>query len=120
MSTCPKCQVDELQIKYGRTAANSQRYRCNLCGHRYTPNPKLAGYEEEVRLQALNLYLDGASLREVSRILDVNHQTVANWVNGYANQAPLSLPASVLEMAILDGVIPATKKRNKRIQDDHE
>ena len=120
MSTCPKCQTDELQIKYGRTAAGSQRYRCNLCGQRYTPEPKSTGYEDEIRLQALNLYLEGASLREVSRILEINHQTVANWVNGYANQVPLNLPPSVLELAILDGIIPATKTRTKRIQPEDE
>jgi transposase-like protein len=114
MSTCPKCQVKERQIKYGRTAAGSQRYRCNLCGHRYTPNAQKAGYDEEIRLQALRLYLDGVSLREVSRVLDINHQTVANWVNGYANQLPLNLPPSVLEIAILDGLVLPSNKRSKR------
>lgn len=104
MTTCPNCHSSERQIKDGRTAAGSQRYRCKLCGRRYTPDPQESGYDEEVRLQALRLYKDGVSLRGVSRILDVNHQSVANWINAYATRLPLNLPASVLEMAILDGI----------------
>lgn len=101
---CPRCQATERQIKAGFTAAGSQRYQCKQCHCRYTPEPRENGYDEEVRLQALRLYLDDLSLREISRILDVNHQTVANWINAYANQIPLNLPPSVLELAILDGV----------------
>lgn len=114
MATCPKCSKTRQQIKDGRTPAGSQRYRCKSCGCRYTPEPQPAGYDEDVRLQALRLYLDGVSLRGVSRILDVNHQSVANWINAYANQVPLNLPASVLEIAILDGIYTQPKSKKKR------
>jgi transposase-like protein len=111
---CPKCGETKRQNKDGRTKAGSQRYRCKLCGFRYTPEPKEKGYEEEIRLQALRLYLDGVSLRGVSRILEVNHQSVANWVNTYAQHIPMDLPPSVLEMAILDGIytVPDTNRDN--------
>lgn len=99
--TCPKCYQEEHQNKDGRTPAGSQRYRCKLCGCRYTPNPKESGYDEEIRLQALQLFLEGTSLRQISRQLNVNHQSVANWINDY-----ISLPESVLELAILDGIYP--------------
>jgi len=100
--SCPKCQADERQVKDGFTAAGSQRYRCRVCGCRYTPRPKEHGYDEEVRLQALTLHLEGLTLREIGRILDVNHQSVANWIEAYANQLPITLPSSILEMAELD------------------
>ena len=106
---CPKCHESERQIKDGRTHAGSQRYRCKLCGFRYTPKPKEKGYDEETRLQALRLYKDGVSLRGVSRILEVNHQSVANWINNYAQHIPMDLPPSVLEMAILDGIYAIPK-----------
>ncbi|HID51211.1 MAG TPA: IS1 family transposase [Anaerolineae bacterium] len=105
MPVCPRCHTKEFQIKDGRTPAGSQRYKCKQCGRRYTPFPKDPGYDEEVRLQALTLYLEGVSLREVARILSVNHQSVANWVNAYADDMPEELPDSVLETAVLDGLL---------------
>ena len=105
MPICTKCSNVDAQIKDGRTAAGSQRYKCKKCGHRYTPAQKEKGYDEEIRLHALTLYLEGVSLRGVARILDVNHQSVANWVNEYANEFPEDLPDSLLETALLDGVI---------------
>ena len=74
------------------------------------------GYDEEVRLQALSLYLDGLSLREISRLLSVNHQSVANWINDYATHMPPNLPPSILEIAILDGFYtPPTRPRRRKI-----
>jgi transposase-like protein len=102
MSTCPKCHASKQQNKDGRTPAGSQRYRCKLCGCRYTPNPSEHGYDEEVRLQALELHLEGLSLRQIGRILSVNHQSVANWIHSYS-QLPITLPGSVYELAELDG-----------------
>lgn len=105
MPVCPRCHAPEFQIKDGRTPAGSQRYKCKQCGRRYTPAPKDPGYDEEVRLQALTLYLEGVSLRQVARILSVNHQSVANWVNAYVDDMPEELPDSVLETAVLDGLL---------------
>ena len=111
MLSCPKCLSTETQNKDGRTAAGSQRYKCKRCGHRYTPTHKEKGYDEEIRLHALTLYLEGVSLRGVARILDVNHQSVANWVNEYANEFPEELPDSILEMALLDGIITVNPRK---------
>lgn len=102
---CPKCRAVERQIKDGYTAAASQRFRCRLCGCRYTPQPKEQGYDEEVRMQALRLHLEGLSLRAISRVLDVNHQTAANWINGYVNHLPIGIPDSILELIELDGLL---------------
>lgn len=100
---CPKCAAHENQIRHGHTAAGSQRMRCKQCGCRYTPNPQDQGYDEEMRHQALSLHLEGLSLRLIGRLLGVNHQTIANWMNGYANYLPPDLPPSILELAALDG-----------------
>ncbi len=112
MMVCPRCITGEGQNKDGRTAAGSQRYKCKKCGHRYTPIPQKKGYDEEIRLQALTLYLEGVSLRGVARILDVNHQSVANWVNTYVQEFPEELPDSILEMALLDGLITVNLRRS--------
>ncbi|MCP4420278.1 MAG: IS1 family transposase [Chloroflexi bacterium] len=100
---CPRCHAETRQIKDGRTAAGSQRFRCKLCSCRYTPHAKEQGYDEEVRHQALMLHLEGLTLREIGRLLVVHHQTVANWIHGYANYLPQDLPPSILELDALDG-----------------
>lgn len=113
---CPKCHANISQVKDGSTNAGSQRYRCKICGCRYTPEPIERGYDEEIRLQALNLHQEGVSLREIGRMLDVNHQTVANWINGYAHQMPEELPPSILDLAVLDGmyVPPYIRKKTQK------
>ncbi len=113
---CPRCQAKTQQIRAGRTPAGSQRLRCKQCGCRYTPAPKDRGYDDEVRLQALTLHLEGVSLREIGRLLEVNHQSVANWINDFANFLPPDLPPSILEIAELDGFYVPPHKRDPRRQ----
>lgn len=103
--SCPKCRRDERQIKHGFTPSGSQRYCCKLCGCRYTPVPKEPGYDEEVRLQALRLHLEGLSLRTIGRVLEINHQTAANWINAYAKHLPADIPDSILELIERDQLL---------------
>ena len=49
------------------------------------------GYEQERRQQALQMYLEGMSLRGIGRTLHIHHQSVANWIK--AHEA--TLPAQV-------------------------
>jgi transposase-like protein len=102
--SCPKCFRNTRQIKDGHTQAGSQRYRCRLCGCRYTPFPQEQGYNEEIRFEALTLYLEGMSMREVARVLEVNHQSVANWMKDYARYLPPDLPPDLIEKARLEGL----------------
>ncbi|MCA9998131.1 MAG: IS1 family transposase [Anaerolineales bacterium] len=112
---CPKCQSTDHQIKAGYTPAGSQRYRCRACGCRYTPAPKESGYDEEVRLQALSLYFEGLSLREIGRLLNVNHQSIHNWIHAYANYLPADLPPEILDLAQLDGLFYPNLPRGRRV-----
>ena len=102
--TCPRCNRQTRQARDGRTPAGSQRYRCGVCGCRYTPFPREQGYEEDVRFQALQLYLEGRTMREIGRQLDVNHQSVANWIKDYARYLPPDLPPDIAELARLEGL----------------
>lgn len=60
------------------------------------------GYDQATRDQAVRLYLEGLNLRRIARILAVNHQSVANWVNAYANQLPDAPVPERVETAELD------------------
>lgn len=111
---CPKCEQTERQVKSGRTGFGSQRYKCQDCGQRYTPEPKAQGYSDEVRLRAVQMYIDGGNLRRLARQLGVNHQSVANWVNAHAAQlpeAPLPEHVEMIEMDELHTFIERKKTK---------
>ncbi len=102
MRKCPKCESETRQHKIGFTAAGSQRYKCQECGSKYTPEPKLDGYPEELRRQAVRMYLDGLNYRRSGPLLDVDHVSVMNWVAAYAEQvdeAPVPESVDTVEMA---------------------
>lgn len=115
MSRCAYCHSTKQQIKSGLNASGSQRFRCRACDRIYTPEPSLNGYPDEVRQQAVKLYLEGMNLRRIGRILGVNHQSVTNWVNAYhdslpAAQAPVARPET-LEMDELFTFIGSKKRK---------
>lgn len=85
---CPKCQATTHQRKCGKTKAGSQQYSCKHCKAKYTPEPKERGYPDEVRIQAIRMYVDGINYRRIGRHLKVHHTTVIHWVKAFAAQLP--------------------------------
>ena len=88
MMKCPRCRESTRQHKVGFTTARSQRYECQYCQKKYTPNPKARGYPKSLRQQALKMYLEGINFRRIGRLLNVHHKSVINWVNTYAEALP--------------------------------
>ena len=88
MMKCPSCKANTRQHKIGFTIAQSQRYKCQHCDKRYTPEPKPRGYSKGLRKQALKVYIEGINFRRIGRLLGVHHQSVINWVNAYAEELP--------------------------------
>lgn len=85
---CPTCKEKTKQKKAGKNKSGSQRWRCKYCQKNYTPEPKPAGYSQEIKILALRLYVEGNSLRGIGRILRIHHQTVSNWFEQIASQLP--------------------------------
>ena len=101
---CPYCQRSERQVKAGFNDSGSQRYLCQGCQRKYTPEPNPQGYAAATRQEALRLYADGMNLRRIARTLHVSHPTVANWINAHAAKLPATppLPAAPLAVNELD------------------
>jgi len=76
------------QHQAGTNLSGTARRECQHCGRTYTPAPKQHGYDLILRRQALKLYVDGMNFRRIARHLEVNHQTVINWVNQAAARLP--------------------------------
>jgi transposase-like protein len=92
-----------------------RRYKCRACARAYTPEPLPLGYGDEVKSEAVRLYLEGTNFRRIGRVLSVNHQSVINRVNSYhaslpAARQPVARPGT-LEMDELFTSVGSTKRR---------
>ena len=88
MNTCPYCHSQEHQIKAGKNDSGSQRWKCQRCEHKYTPEPQEHGYPDAMRQQAVKMSVDGINYRRIGRLLSVDHKTVINWVKAHTDQLP--------------------------------
>ncbi len=64
---CKACNDETNPIKAGKTKAGTQKYKCKICGKVYAQNPKekiYSGYSEEIKKQAIKLYMEGNSSRQ--------------------------------------------------------
>jgi len=77
MIRCPKCQSSAC-IKDG-IIKEKQRFKCKECSYRYTVLQR--GLGNEIRRQALQLYLAGLGFRSIGRLLKCSHVTIAQWIN---------------------------------------
>jgi transposase-like protein len=73
------------------------------------------GYDPALRLQAIQLCLEGMSFRAVSRTLSVNFQSVINWFNQAHDQLPQQVEdATPTENVEIDELFTYVgKKRSK-------
>ena len=56
---CKECNDETNQIKAGKTKAGTQKYKCKICGKYYVLEGKKREYSEEIRKQAIKLYMEG-------------------------------------------------------------
>ena len=99
---CPRCETVKRQVKNGLNGSGSQKYKCSECGAVYTPEPKENRYPGETRLLAIRMYVEGSSYGLIARVLKVNPQSVANWVNQYTSKLPAAPMPNKVRKAELD------------------
>ncbi|SRR5579885_2653365 len=99
---CSSCGHNEPVIKSGLNHTTAQPYRCQQCRRYFTLAPKPHDYALSLRKQALQLYLEGTSLRAIGRFLGVHHQSVSHWIAEAANPFPTHVtdaaPAETIEL----------------------
>lgn len=76
---CPKCQ-SSAYVKDG-IIKEKQRFKCKECFYHYTVLHR--GISNNVRRQAVQLYLAGLSFRSIGKLLQCSHVTVSKWINEY-------------------------------------
>lgn len=98
MITCPRCENSESR-KDG-IVREKQRYLCKSCGYRYTVAHK--GYREDVKQQALAMYLEGLGFRSIGRLLSCSHTAAYYWIRKYGEKSSLTIAGSKIEVVEMD------------------
>lgn len=83
---CPKCKGNNI-VKSGM-AKGKQRYKCQDCVYYFSVMKEGKSIDPYFVIKALQLYIEGISLREIERILGVSHVSVMNWIRRYNIKAP--------------------------------
>lgn len=84
---CPKCSDQEAIVKSG-IVNNKQRYLCKGCSYHFTVRKVGKKIDNYYIVKAIQLYLEGLSLREIERVLGVSHSTISNWIKKYNIRKP--------------------------------
>ena len=86
---CPKCK-SEYYVKSG-IVKGRQRYQCKDCNYFFTVMKEGKNIDPYYVVKAIQLYVEGVTLREIERILGVSHVSVMNWIRQYKIQRPENL-----------------------------
>lgn len=84
---CAKCKGDQC-VKSG-VVNDRQRFKCKQCGYHFTVSKEGKSTDPYYVVKALQLYIEGVSLREIERILGISHVSVLNWVKKYSLKRPV-------------------------------
>ncbi len=82
IDSCPKCKSKNFR-KDG-IVKSKQRYLCKDCKHRFTVGQ--IGKPNDLKRNALVLYLEGLGFRSIGRYLNVSHVAVFNWIKSFGEK----------------------------------
>ena len=115
---CERCKNEKEQIKAGKTKAGSQKYKCKVCGKVYTPKPKERNYSEEIKRQAIKLYMEGSG-RAVGRILGISKNTCLYWIRKYAKKIEdKKVSNERVKVIEMDELYTYTERKKQNLRDN--
>ena len=85
---CPKC--DSVDVLKSGIIKGRQRYKCRSCSYHFTVEKMGKSISSYYVIKALQLYIEGVSLREIERLLGVSHVSVMNWVKKSDVKGPIN------------------------------
>ena len=98
MDNCPKCK--SVNFRKDGIVKSRQRYFCRDCRHRFTVEQ--IGKSNELKRNALVLYLEGLGFRSIGRYLNVSHVAVFNWIKAFGEKLDEFRNSGEIEVVELD------------------
>jgi transposase len=86
---CPHCGSDNL-VKNGHSENGTQRWRCNTCRKSFQLEYQKKAWEHGVKEQIIELTLNSSGVRDISRILHINKNTVVSELKKNSTHKPKS------------------------------
>lgn len=83
---CPKCKSEN--INKSGFVKGRQRFMCKDCNYFFSVMKDGKNIDNYYVIKALQLYIEGVSLREIERLIGVSHVSVMNWVKKFNLKAP--------------------------------
>jgi transposase-like protein len=62
----------------------------------------MQGYSDDIRKQAIQLYVDGMNMRRIARTLGLHHRTVSLWIKASAAKSPAAPVPKEVKTAEMD------------------
>ena len=85
---CPECGSEHIRKNGHRQ--HKQNYLCVGCGRQFLTEYEPKGYSEEVKRLCLKMYVNGMGVRGISRVTDIAHTTILNWIEQSGKRLPES------------------------------
>lgn len=110
---CPDC--GGMHIRKNGHRQHQQNYICVGCGRQFLAHYQHRGYSDDVKRLCLKMYVNGMGIRGISRVTDIAHTTILNWIRESGEMLPDSYdPEEIPEVGELDELETFIgNKRNK-------
>jgi transposase-like protein len=98
---CPECHGTHIRKNGHRQ--HKQNYICVKCGRQFLEHDESRGYGDDVKQLCLKMYPNGMGIRGISRVTEISHVTILNWMKQSGAQVPDSYdPKSIPQVGELD------------------
>ena len=75
---CPECSSEHMRKNGHRQ--HKQNYICVECRRQFLNEYEPKGYSDDVKRLCLKRYVNGMGVRGISRVTDIAHTTILNWI----------------------------------------
>ena len=109
-NNCPKCHCTYF-VKAG-LGNGKQRYKCKGCNHYFSVKQRSNQKSNDIKKQAIDMYLEGLGFRSIGRVLNISYGTVYQWVKQLGKQHQIRQDTNqTIDIVELDEIHSYTKHK---------
>jgi transposase-like protein len=111
---CPDCGGTHIRKNGHRQA--KQNYICVTCKRQFLDQYDPLGYSDDVKRLCLKMYVNGMGVRGISRVTEISHVTILNWIKQAGEQWPDSYdPKQIPQVGELNELETFVGKQQNKI-----
>jgi len=111
---CPDCGGEHIRKNGHRK--QKQNYICVNCGRQFLDQYDSQGYSDDVKQLCLKMYVNGMGVRGISRVTNIAHTTILNWIAQAGERLPDSHdPKEIPQVGEFDELETFVGKKQNKI-----